>query len=372
MQDNIISTLVDCTVDSAILLGKLGIKFFKWTFDGWIDFNKIDFNPLWIETKLYNNNMKNKPILKKENHSEKTDIYIFTIPVGLSITDFHKRREQIAQFLHTDLQHLKIENKNNLACITIYKEDKIEYFYEDYEFPITKDIKIPLGINLDNWSVVYWQPLDPSEVHLFCGGSTGSGKSNAINIILRYLNEHRDDVEFYLQDCKRVDLLPFKSSNKTIYYNSGKDYAEETVSLLVDKMNARYEYLAENNLKTLVECRRKDKPKYIFYVIDELNIFDPKKDPGFYENLALLLSQGRAAGIVCIISSQSCYSGLLPGDMKNNINATLGLKSKTKEASKVICGDFEELVNLRGKGHAKFFTSDRIEELQVFNTKSRN
>ena len=366
---NMVEALVDSSIGSLYLAGKVAWNITKWFLEGWIDFNPINFDILFEETKLYNSNMKNKPILKKENHTENTDVYIFTIPVGLSIVDFTKRKEAIAQFLKTDLQHIKIENKNNLATITVFKGDKVQYFYEDYKFPLKKDIEIPIGIDLDNWNVVYWKPLDPNEVHMFAGGSTGSGKSNAINIILTYLIQYRDDIELYLQDCKMVDLLPFKDSNKTKIYNQGPDYAEETSAQLVEEMISRYKYLGENNCKCMVDCRKKDRPNYIFYVIDELNVFNPKDDAGFYKNLALLLSQGRAAGIICIISSQSCYSTLLPGEIKNNTVTTLGLRAKTPEASKVICGDHEELINLRGKGHGKLFTAEGITELQVFNIK---
>lgn len=366
---NILNTFVDASIGTLILTGKVGWGFTKWCLDGWIDFNKPKFNILFEEIKLYNSNAKNKPFLKKENHTDRTDVYIFTIPTGLSIDDFTKKKEAIAQFLKTDLQHLKIENINNLAAITVYKGDKVQYFYEDYEFPLKRNIEIPIGVSLDNWNVIYWKPTDPNEVHLFCGGSTGGGKSTALNVIITFLIEYRNDIELYLQDCKMVDLLPFKDSNKTKVYNQGSDYATETVIGLVDEMKKRYEYLAKNKCKCMVDCMKKDRPNFIFYVIDELNVFNPKKDIDFYDNLALLLSQGRAAGIICVIASQSCYSTLLPGEMKNNIVTTLGLRAKTQEASKVICGDYEELINLRGKGHGKLFTADGVTELQVFNIK---
>lgn len=366
---NILSTFVDASIGTIFLAGKVGWQFTKWCFDGWISFDNHRFDILFEEAKLYNSNARNKPILKKENHTDKTDVYIFTIPTGLSIEDFTKKKEAIAQFLKTDLQHLKIENINNLAAVTVFKGDKVQYNYEDYNFPIKRDIEIPIGISLENWNVIYWKPTDPNEVHLFCGGSTGSGKSNALNVIVTFLIEYRNDIEIYIQDCKMVDLLAFKDSNKTKVYNQGSDYAEETVIELVEEMQRRYKYLAENKCKCMADCMKKDRPNFIFYVLDELNLFSPKEDAGFYKNLALLLSQGRAAGIICILASQSCYSTLLPGEMKNNIVTTLGLRTKTQEVSKVVCGDYEELINLRGKGHGKLFTADRVQELQVFNIK---
>lgn len=371
--NNILETLIDSTIDSSLIIGKLSIKLLKWLFDGWIDFSKIDFNPLWTETKLYNNNMKNKPLLKKENHSEKTDVYIFTIPTGLSILDFHKRKEQIAQYLKTDLQHLKIENKNNLACITVYQEGEIEYFYEDYEFPITRDIKIPLGINLDNWSVVYWTLNDVNMCHLLVAGNTGSGKSTLIYVILAYIIQYRNDVDLYIQDVKRVDMWAFKDAKQVIQYNQGKDYAAETISGLVDEMNRRYDYLLEKNARSMNELKSKDRLNSIIYIIEELAVFKygngKGEDADFFENLRLILEQGRAVNISIICITQSPYSSTLPGEWKANFPCIVGLKTRTAEASKVICGDYEKLVNSMGKGHGWLLTPTKDIEIKAFNVK---
>ena len=370
---NILQTLVDCSIDSLMILGKCTWNFTKWCFDGWIDFNKPSFEILWEETKLYNSNKKNKPILKKEKHSDKNDVYIFTVPTGLAVIDFIKKKEQIAQFLHTDLQHIKIENINNLAVITVYKEGKIEYFYEDYQFPVTKDIKIPIGINLDNWQIVFWEPNDPNTCHLLMAGNTGAGKSTIISVILYYLTANRNDVKIYLQDVKKVDLPFFKNAEQVVEYNIGKDCAEETAATLVDEMNRRYDYLVEKGVRNMNELNPKDRLESIFYIIEELAIFKygngKGPDADLFENLRILLEQGRAANITIICITQSPYADTLPGQWKANFPAIVGLKTRTPEASKVICGDYDLLTNLRGKGHGYFFTPEADIEFQGFNIK---
>ena len=60
MSDNILQPYFDLVWD-------LGSRLFYWTFDGWIK-EKIDFEPLWNEVKLYNS-IGNKPILLKENNN---------------------------------------------------------------------------------------------------------------------------------------------------------------------------------------------------------------------------------------------------------------------------------------------------------------
>ena len=342
-----------------------GEVFFRWLFDGWIK-PKTDFDPIFNETKLYNS-AKNKPILVKEESTDKTETYIFTIPVGMTIKDFMTRKEALAQFLKEDPKNIKIELDNNMATVTIYDTSKLNFDYRSYNFDYkTKEIRVPIGISLKDFSTVYWNPTEPNECHMLIGGSTGSGKSVALNVILEHLCRY-DNVELYLQDTKMVDLINYQSRAKI--YNEGTNYAVETLKALTDEMVERYGYLKKYNYKNMEECNRKDKPKYIFYVLEELASFGEPKgaDKEFYKYLSELLAKGRAAGIGVIITTQAPYSEILPGMLKNNINSKICLKTTTGEASKVISGDYDLLTGLRGKGHGYLINAAGAEEIQVFN-----
>ena len=78
------------------------------------------------------------------------------------------------------------------------------------------------------------------------------------------------------------------------------------------------------------------------------------------------MSKGRAAEVYVILTTQTPYREVLPGLLKSNINTKIGLKVNTKEASKVISGDYDTLMNLRGKGHGKIFTANGEKEIQCF------
>lgn len=357
MSDNMLQPAFDAVWDA-------GTKFFTWLFDGYIQ-PKIDFGPLWNEVKLYNS-IGNKPILLKENKTDRTQVYMFTIPVGMSIKDFMDKRLEIAQYLHCDIKDLRIKLINNLAAITIYDTTNLSFNYKDYKFKVGKEIRVPVGISLEDFSIVYWNPMDPNQAHMLIGGSTGSGKSVALNVILEHLCKH-DNVELYIQDTKLVDLVEYQEAPQTKIYNEATNYSVETLKALTDEMTERYKYLKQYNYKNMEECNRKDKPKSIFYVLEELASFNPKEDKEFYKYLALLLSQGRAAGIGVIITTQAPYSDILPGILKNNINTILGLKTRTGEASKVISGSYELLTQCRGKGHGYLINAEGTKEIQVFN-----
>ena len=198
---------------------------------------------------------------------------------------------------------------------------------------------------------------------MLIGGSTGSGKSVCLNVIMEYL-VNRNDVELYIQDSKVVDLVKYEGAEQTKIYNSGTDYALETGLELVNIMNDRYKYLKSQGIKNINEAKGM---KYIFYVVEELASFSPKDDKEYYKALAELLAKGRAAGVIVVLTTQAPYSEILPGMLKNNINSIIGLKTRTKEASKVIIGDYDLLVNLRGRGHGIFAVNGEYTEVQIFN-----
>ena len=150
MSDNILQPYFD-------LLWDLGSRLFYWTFEAWIK-EKIDFEPLWNEIGLYNS-IGNKPILLKENRNNRTHTYMFTIPVGMSIKDFMQHKMEIAQYLHCDIKDLRIKLINNLAAITVYDTSNLSFNYRDYEFKTGKELKIPIGISLDDFSTIYWLSL---------------------------------------------------------------------------------------------------------------------------------------------------------------------------------------------------------------------
>jgi S-DNA-T family DNA segregation ATPase FtsK/SpoIIIE len=320
-----------------------------------------DWDYIFKELKLCNNSYL-YPILYKSNITDILNMYLFTIPPGLSIKNFTKYENEFKQFLKVD--NIKIELVNNLLSIKTYNLENIKYNYEDYEF--NNEFKVPLGVDLDSFKPVFWKPSDPSQAHLLIGGSTGGGKSVALNVILTHLIKTRKDIQLYLQDTKMVDLYCFKEAKQVNYYGDGTNGIEEVLLKLSSEMERRYKLIRNARFKDINGYRTINRIPYIFLVIEELATFNPKLDKEFYNKLAELLAKGRGCGIYVIITTQAPYAEVLPGMLKNNINVTLGLKAKTMEASKVICGS-DELVNLKGKGHGILYCPEKNYEIQCFN-----
>lgn len=360
VNSNILQTFVDCAFDA-------GAIFLKWLFDGWI-IEEDNFNILWKELRLYNQ-IGNMPIEKKRKKGSRSDFYAFTIPTGLCIDDFQKNRKEISQFLHEDIKDIKIELINNLACITVNKLHNISFNYEDYKFEKSNELSIPLGIDLKTHSVLYWYPNSNkySTYHMLIAGNTGGGKSTLLYVILSHVVKFRTDVDLYIQDVKLVDLFAFENSKNTIRYNEGTKYAVETLTELVDIMNERYKYIKSHGKRSVNELEEEYKLNTILYVLEELSTFKPKIDKEFFKLLGELLARGRAAGIRVITCTQSPYSDILPGELKNNFSCIVGFKTRTADAGKVICGEYGKLEYLRGNGHGYFIDAYGETEFQGFN-----
>lgn len=312
---------------------------------------KYNWDKLFFEINLCNRSGE-YPWL---HHQENNRMFFFTIPIGLSVSNFKKYKLEIATFLKVKENNLKIEYENTLVVISINEQNK-NYDYEDYNFDEKKGI--PIGIDLDRHNIVYWNYNSPNECHLLIAGATGSGKSVCLDVVANNLI-NRKNVELYLQDTKMIDLYKYKNEKNVKYYGEGKENIEEVLEDLVEEMNKRYKIL-----------RRVDKQfKPIFIIIEELASFNPKEDKVFYKLLSEILAKGRAAKIFIILTTQTPYAEVLPGQLKSNINTKIGLKVNTKEASKIISGDYNELINLRGFGHAKIINSLGIKEIQCFKIK---
>lgn len=312
---------------------------------------KYNWDKLFFELNLCNRSGE-YPWL---HHQKNNKMFFFTIPIGLSISNFKKHKLEIATFLKVKENSLKIEYENTLVVISINEQSE-SYYYEDYNFNDKKGV--PIGIDLDRHNIVYWDYNSANECHLLIAGATGSGKSVCLDVVVNNLL-NRKNVELYLQDTKMVDLYKYKSRKNVKYYGEEKENIEEVLEDLVKEMNRRYKIL-----------RRVDKQfKPIFIIIEELASFNPKEDKVFYKLLSEILAKGRAAKIFIIITTQTPYAEVLPGQLKSNINTKIGLKVNTKEASKIISGDYNELINLRGFGHAKIINSLGVKEIQCFKMK---
>lgn len=214
--------------------------------------------------------------------------------------------------------------------------------------------------------------------HLLVAGTTGSGKSVAINaMILSILYKATpDDVKLILIDPKMIELSVYEDIPHLITpVVTNMEKAFSTLQWCVYEMNRRYKLMTEHKFTHINEFNeaildrakkkeyfldtdetRIEKMPFIVVFIDEfadLILVEGKK----IENLvARLAGKARAAGIHLVVATQRPSVNVITGVIKANIPTRIAFQLPTKIDSRTILeqGGAEQLL---GKGDMLYLAS---------------
>ena len=354
MSENIFEPIVDCMVETSKILIKNINKL--------LGFNTLDFKQLFKELGLCNKS-EEYPRLYNIINEDYFKVYQFTVPIGLSIDDFKKHTEAITHFMNVD--GITIVRNKKLIEIKVL----INIPYKEYEPQIhkSKGYKIPIGIDLDNHNIRYWDLSDGANAICYIAGSTRCGKSNLLRLIMTVLTQKScADIQFSLINPKRVDLVEFQNVKNTKHYTEDSTEATDILLDNIEEMRRRYILFSKHKgVKNIWDYRNKvNKMPVRLIVIEEMSTFEGNKE--FHEALRLLAQQGAGAGILLLLTTQLPNKDTVPNLTKNNINSVIGGKCKDAIRSDIIVED-GNLHLLRGKGHMKVFDSDSYgTEIQSF------
>lgn len=182
--------------------------------------------------------------------------------------------------------------------------------------------------------------------HLLVAGTTGSGKSVALNCLIvslmyKYGPEY---LRFLMVDPKYVELsryngIPHMLTRETIVNINdalaGMDY-------LVKEMEARYQLFKQNGVDNIANYNKTINPKlaqrlpYIIYIVDELADLMSTNKKGFEERLGRLTAKARACGIHVVLATQRPDVNVITGTIKNNLSCRMALKVPASQDSKTI------------------------------------
>ena len=183
-----------------------------------------------------------------------------------------------------------------------------------------------------------------NQPHTLIAGSTGSGKSVAMNGIISTVlnrlpfdqarNDGPDGAQMILIDPKRVELARYKTMPHVLEYASGQNpeawlNALKTAVAIMDK---RYNKMEKSGL---LDYNGGD--LYVF--IDEWASINSKTNPLRSEcvsQLQRLASEGRAAKVHVILATQVPKANIIPTEIRDNFTARLALMTETKQQSRVI------------------------------------
>ena len=247
----------------------------------------------------------------------------------------------------------------------------------------TMELPCAIGKNITNEVFMFDLTKAP---HILIAGSTGQGKSVALNTMIMSLlyKKHPAEMKLVLMDPYGVELgvysqianhfLATLPNESTIVSNSNK--AVSTLNGLCKEMEARYDLLKKAYVRNIKEYNRKFIDRqlnptighrfmpYIVVVIDEYGDFIEEKGQDFETPIVQLAQYARAVGIHMIISTKRPTNDIITGAIKTNFPTRIAFRLPERIDSQVIL-DCDGAEDLLGNGDMLFRAGKSIDCIRV-------
>jgi S-DNA-T family DNA segregation ATPase FtsK/SpoIIIE len=210
--------------------------------------------------------------------------------------------------------------------------------------------------------------------HLLVAGTTGAGKSGAVNAMLSsiLLRATPHEVRMVLVDPKQVELTHYDSIPHllTPVITSPKQ-AAIALQNLVREMEQRYSFMSLARTRTLkdlndVRLRRGEAPlPYVLCVIDELADLMMVAPADVEDSIIRIAQKARAVGIHLVLATQSPRVDVITGMIKANVPSRIAFAVSSQTDSRVIL-DQNGAESLLGMGDMLFSPvgSSRLQRIQ--------
>ena len=233
---------------------------------------------------------------------------------------------------------------------------------EDEQFQNASSVlTIALGKDITGNSIVADLMKMP---HLLIAGSTGSGKSVCINVIIASIlfNARPDEVKFVMIDPKVVELSTFNGIPHLLMpVVTDPKRASLALRNMVKEMTRRYELFARESVRDIHTFNEKKRLQneetellpYIVVIFDELADLMMVSHADDEDSIARLAQMSRAAGIHLVIATQRPAVDGIAGVIKASLASRIAFAGSSQADSRTIL-DMGGAEKLLGRGDALF------------------
>jgi S-DNA-T family DNA segregation ATPase FtsK/SpoIIIE len=207
--------------------------------------------------------------------------------------------------------------------------------------------------------------------HLLIGGSTNSGKSVCLNVLIAslvYRNTPRD-VRMLMIDPKRVELSLWDGIPH-LMHPVVKDVKQAAgiFRAALREMDRRYDLFATLGTRNLDGYNQRvpdtERLPYIVLIVDELADLMMQQGPEVETSICRLAQLARATGIHLVIATQRPSVDIITGTIKANISSRIAFAVASQVDSRTIL-DMTGADRLIGKGDMLFMPIDASKPLRI-------
>lgn len=205
--------------------------------------------------------------------------------------------------------------------------------------------------------------------HLLVSGTTGSGKSVGLNVLLMSLlcKKTPDEVRLILVDPKRLEFTPYADIPHLLFpIVTSPLRAVQVLKWVVQEMEQRYEQMAHSGVRNITEYQSLVQSKatdntgnayqpmpFIVVMIDELADLMMVAGKEVETSIIRIAQMARAAGIHLILATQRPSVDVVTGIIKVNFPSRMAFRVSSKVDSRTIL-DQQGAEKLLGKGDLLF------------------
>jgi len=262
--------------------------------------------------------------------------------------------------------YIGIEVPNRQISLVSLKDIINSTAYQNLESPL----KMAFGKDVAGNAVAADLTAMP---HLLIAGTTGAGKSVAINSILTtfLLNKTPDELRLILVDPKRVELTGYNGIPHLLSpVIVDAEHVVGALQWMMREMDSRYRKFSETHTRNIADynarCKRsreKELP-YLLVVIDELADLMMLAPDETERSITRLAQLARATGIHLVIATQRPSTDILTGLIKANFPARIAFAVASGVDSRVIL-DQPGAERLLGRGDMLFQAPDAAAPVRI-------
>ncbi len=207
--------------------------------------------------------------------------------------------------------------------------------------------------------------------HLLIGGSTNSGKSVCLNVLIASIvyRAAPDEVKFIMIDPKRVELSLWDGIPH-LMHPVVKDVkqAPGIFRAALKEMDRRYELFSRMGTRNIDGYNQRvgegEKLPYIVVVVDELADLMMQAAAEVETSICRLAQLARATGIHLVIATQRPSVDVITGTIKANISSRIAFAVSSQVDSRTIL-DMNGAERLIGRGDMLFLPIDASKPIRI-------